>query len=282
VLGARPAPDGAPEPAALLRDPDLLPASWPWRHEARRRIEQLAQLLHEARLRWDLLGPGDYIEWLWRAGGLLQTAWPDETADARLVLRRLQRDADAWEEAHPGAGIAGWAALLEHNIREQPRVALPTPPAADAVLVATVHQAKGQEWPVVFVYSTQLPSRRAGSIDSVLWDEHWKLVISGGARDETLAALRADLRRRQRNEERSIWYVALTRARERLFVLHSGCVYDGGFADAAAKLARAAAGEPPAPEDEAVHFFHEMWELLGADQGGLGAIVERNVVGKAK
>jgi len=276
VLSTRLGPHGVPSPAALLSDPKLLPAAWHQRDAARERLEQLSELLQRARLRWDLLGPGEYIEWLWRASGMLETVWHDEPVEARLVLRRLQRDADAWDQAHPGAGIAGWAALLEHNVRQQPRVALPVPPAADAVLVATVHQAKGQEWPVVFVYNTQLPSRRAGSIDSVLWDERWKLVISGGARgDETLAALRADLRRRQRNEERSIWYVALTRARQRLFVLHSGC--QAGFADAAAKLARLAAGEPPAPEDEAVHFFHELWELLQADAAGLGAIVPRRI-----
>ena len=277
VLAARIGPDGGPDPGALLRDPDLLPAAWTWRDAARKQLARLADLLHEARLRIDLLNPGEYVEWLWRAGGMLQLAWPGEPVEARLLLRRMQRDADAWAETHPGAGIAGWAALLEHNIREQPRVPLPVPPAVDAVLVTTVHQAKGREWPVVFVYNTQLPSRRAGAIDSVLWDERWKLVISGARNDEALGALRADLRRRQRNEERSIWYVALTRARERLFVLHSGCVYSGGFADAAAKLARITAGEPLAPEDEAVHFFHELWELLRADADGLGAVVPCSV-----
>lgn len=274
VLGARLEPDSRPNPAALLRDPQLLPGAWPARNLAVQRLARLGELLRQARLRWDLLSPGEYVEWLWRAGGVPEAAWPDEPANAGLVLRRIQRDADGWNETHPGGGMAGWAALLEHNIREQPRVALPAPPAPDAVLVATVHQAKGREWPVVFVYNTQLPSRRAGSIDGVLWDERWKLVISNSARgDETLAALRADLRRRQRNEERSIWYVAITRARERLFVLHSGCAYDDGFADAAAKLARAAAGEPPAAEDEAIHFFHEMWERLRADADGLGAVI---------
>ena len=277
VLAARIGPDGGPDPGALLRDPDLLPAAWTWRAAARKQLARLADLLHEARLRIDLLNPGEYVEWLWRAGGMLQLAWPGEPVEARLLLRRMQRDADAWAETHPGAGIAGWAALLEHNIREQPRVPLPVPPAVDAVPVTTVHQAKGREWPVVFVYNTQLPSRRAGAIDSVLWDERWKLVISGARNDEALGALRADLRRRQRNEERSIWYVALTRARERLFVLHSGCVYSGGFADAAAKLARITAGEPLAPEDEAVHFFHELWELLRADADGLGAVVPCSV-----
>ena len=51
---------------------------------------------------------------------------------------------------------------------------------------------------------------------------------------DPLGDLRRDLRRRARNEERAIWYVALTRARDRLVITHSRCEVDqhGRFTDA--------------------------------------------------
>jgi ATP-dependent exoDNAse (exonuclease V) beta subunit len=99
----------------------------------------------------------------------------------------------------------------------------------------------------------------------VLWDEQWGLVISEGSKtsDPALQELRADFRRRSRNEERAIWYVALTRAQERLIIVHSGCALaEGEFADARAKLERSAAGAAPTRDDEAVHFFHELWQQV--------------------
>jgi ATP-dependent exoDNAse (exonuclease V) beta subunit len=185
----------------------------------------------------------------------------------RLVLQQLLRDADDYAAAHPLEGIAGFAAVLQQRVAVQPRVALPTPPITDAVEIATVHQAKGREWPVVFVYHTALPGGRSAQVDHVLWDEQWKLVISDGSSksetDNPLHQLRADFRRRQRNEERSIWYVALTRAQHRLFLLHSGCLLDGDeFADVRAKQQRQAQGAAPAKQDEAVHFFHELWHQV--------------------
>jgi ATP-dependent exoDNAse (exonuclease V) beta subunit len=122
---------------------------------------------------------------------------------------------------------------------------------------------------VVFVADTALPSARSAQVEHVLWDEQWKLVISdggGGSKrgaPDPLQDLRRDLRRRKRNEERAVWYVALTRARDRLIVTHSRCEVDAEahFADARAKLS-----QPYDPQDDdAVHFFHELWELVRAD-----------------
>jgi DNA helicase-2/ATP-dependent DNA helicase PcrA len=218
--------------------------------------------------RWGLLHPSVYLDWLWQACGLHGLVASDPQAS--LVLRQLLRDAEDVERRRSADGIAGFSAWLQQRILERPRVPLPSLPSGDALEVATVHQAKGREWPVVFVINTSLPSQRAGQVERVLWDEHWKLVISDDTKPkkgevDPLHELRRDLRRRQRNEERAIWYVALTRAQSRLYVAHSGCALeDGGFADARGKLQRIARSEPPFPDDEAVHFFHELWELLPA------------------
>lgn len=248
-----------------LADPEALPTAMPGRAAAVARLTAFRSLLEAARLRWGLLAPADYLEWLWQASGALHEARNASDPSDRLILRRLLRDADEYAATRPAGGIAGFAALLQERIATQPRVPLPTPAAPDAVEITTVHGAKGREWPIIFVWHTSLPSKRAGEVERVLWDEHWKLVISdsdGRRRDDPLRQLRADLRRRQRNEERSIWYVALTRAQERLYVTHSGCDLDGDlFADARTKEERAAQGQP-ATDDDAIHFFHELWNRL--------------------
>ena len=259
---------------AFLRwidEPTALPPQVPDRDEVLRRLELFGQFFSEARLRWSLLRPAAYLEWLWQASGLLQIAITDDDPHTSLVLQQLQRDADQYAAVHPAEGIAGFTAVLQRHVKEQPRVALPTLPTVEAVEVATVHQAKGREWPVVFVFNTTLPSMRAGQVESVLWDEQWQLVISDSseakASTDALHELRNDFRRRNRNEERSIWYVALTRAQERLYVLHSGChLQNNSFVDAREMRARQQAEQAPDKHDETVHFFHELWEQLQSSQ----------------
>jgi DNA helicase-2/ATP-dependent DNA helicase PcrA len=81
----------------------------------------------------------------------------------------------------------------------------------DAVQIMTVHGAKGLEWPVVFLPSLQdrrFPASRAGrGLDWVLPDELLPIEIkdryAGGE-----------------EEERRLFYVAMTRARDVLYVSH--------------------------------------------------------------
>lgn len=262
-----------------LDNPSSIPPDVPGRDEIIRRLSDLQTLLTAARGRWGLLAPPAYLEWLWQVTGMAQPGWTAQPDQEQLVLRRLLRDADEYAVLHPAEGIAGFTMLLQRRVQEQPRVALPTAPSSEAVEIATVHQAKGREWPVVLVFNTALPSQRSGQIESVLWDERWRLVLSAAESSRSRAAdplqtLRDDLRRRKRNEERSIWYVALTRAQQRLYLLHSGCRLDGdGFNDARAKLERLQAGASPDKVDEAVHFFHELWMRLAARPDLLGGSV---------
>ncbi len=277
--------DGAASPSQprsftrWLDDPEAVPLTLPGRAEVVARLSAFRAFFDEARVRWNLHQPAEYLQWLWQASGMEALALADADARSQLVLRQLQRDADDYGATHPTEGIAGFGALLQQHVQTQPRVALPTMPTRAAVEIATVHQAKGREWPVVFVYHTALPSLRAGQVERVLWDEQWGLVISEDStakagNGDPLQQLRADFRRRNRNEERSIWYVALTRAQERLYLLHSGCTLENGhFADARDKLQRVASGTPLTKHDEAVHFFHELWHHVQSAAGADGEIV---------
>lgn len=82
----------------------------------------------------------------------------------------------------------------------------------DAVAIVTVHQAKGLEWPVVFLpslTSRRFPSSRAGK------DRDWVLPESVFPREVRQRYQGGD------TEERRLFYVALTRARD--------CVYLSWF-----------------------------------------------------
>jgi DNA helicase-2/ATP-dependent DNA helicase PcrA len=84
-------------------------------------------------------------------------------------------------------------------------------PDLDAVDIVTVHQAKGLEWPIVFIPSLsalRFPSKNAGK------SRDWLLPDS---------AFGAAARRRYEggeDDERRLFYVAITRARDALYLSH--------------------------------------------------------------
>jgi DNA helicase-2/ATP-dependent DNA helicase PcrA len=84
-------------------------------------------------------------------------------------------------------------------------------PDLDAVDIVTVHQAKGLEWPVVFLpalVDQRFPSKRTGQ------EQEWLLPGS---------ILTPAMRRRYEGteeDERRLFYVAMTRARDTLYVSH--------------------------------------------------------------
>jgi ATP-dependent helicase/nuclease subunit A len=88
----------------------------------------------------------------------------------------------------------------------------------DEVRILTVHGAKGLEAPVVFLPDTmQLPERRV----PLLWSEAENLPLwrpRGDLAAPFFVAERDALRTRQLQEYRRLFYVALTRAQDRLYV----------------------------------------------------------------
>jgi ATP-dependent helicase/nuclease subunit A len=88
----------------------------------------------------------------------------------------------------------------------------------DEVRIMTVHGAKGLEAPIVFVPDTmQLPDQRP----RLLWTEAEGLPLWRPHADyatQSHTAERQALRRRELQEYRRLLYVALTRARDRLYI----------------------------------------------------------------
>jgi ATP-dependent exoDNAse (exonuclease V) beta subunit len=104
--------------------------------------------------------------------------------------------------------------------------------AADAVNLMTVHAAKGLEFPIVFVVN--LTRGTGGGADPIL-------VLDGGNREGPLVSVGGQLadatesvRARDLEETKRLLYVAVTRARERLYL--SAVLKNGLFAAASGSL----------------------------------------------
>jgi DNA helicase-2/ATP-dependent DNA helicase PcrA len=112
-------------------------------------------------------------------------------------------------QSDPGRKYDGFAGFLEHQAPgyypEGWQDAAYVRP--DAVQVMTVHQAKGMEWPVVFVPSLQrnrFPSKKQGG------KGRWHVIPKEAVRD-------ADRYDGSIEDERRLFYVALTRSKKFLF-----------------------------------------------------------------
>ena len=97
--------------------------------------------------------------------------------------------------------------------------------ADDVVVISTIHQAKGLEWPVVCLPDLQGRSQKGvGSFSA----RHGALLVKVPGPDQekdvhtmSSQAVEKELKERAAGEARRLLYVALTRARERLIL--SGC-----------------------------------------------------------
>ena len=129
--------------------------------------------------------------------------------------------------AEDGGTPAELAAHLRAMAARPPREPEADLEAADAVALLTVHQAKGLEWPVVFV--PDLGGRVPPDARQVLLDRRGRLctalvdpVREELARTASLCAARDAEKRARSAESRRLLYVALTRARDHLVLSGEG------------------------------------------------------------
>jgi ATP-dependent exoDNAse (exonuclease V) beta subunit len=151
-----------------------------------------------------------------------------------LVLARGQ--------AGRGATPADLAARLRRLALASPREPEADGGDGDAVSLLTVHQAKGLEWPVVFV--PDLAARPPSAPRRPVLDEAGRVAVPlpgpGGEGTEetaTTARLRAAAAAAEAAESQRLLYVALTRARDRLVLSGaSGRVPSGSWAEAVSRV----------------------------------------------
>ena len=123
--------------------------------------------------------------------------------------------------AERGGGAGAFASHLRAMAARPPREPEAAVEAPDAVALLSVHQAKGLEWPVVFVPDLGATPPR----DARRAARHWSGTLAATFADPdadrhhrtaALEAAREEGRRAAAAESRRLLYVALTRARDRL------------------------------------------------------------------
>ena len=186
--------------------------------------------------------PFEFFTWVLGADGgrrrLLARLGPEAAEPIEAFLAQTL----AYEQGHPSTlqGFLHWLSLGSDELKRDPEQ------ARDVVRVVTVHGAKGLEAPIVFLADAgPRQASRRGRL-------HWSLPEADGT-TTALPFWRAGCRRARRpcakaieardaaselEERRRLLYVALTRARDRLYV--TGWLPRGGEpATRRAVLARA-------------------------------------------
>ncbi len=182
--------------------------------------------------RWlaERLGQVDFARPFELYAGVLAAPCPGDPGGGRRALwRRLGPDALdpldeflsaalEYEQRHAPTleGFIGWLEASDAEIKRE------LAGRVDAVRIVTVHGAKGLEAPIIFLPDTmQVPAGNHGP--AMLWHEddasripYWS--PRADIRPDLCAELAATARRAVEQEYRRLLYVALTRARDRLYV----------------------------------------------------------------
>ena len=211
----------APRIAASLLAPDEADLEPPWSDEDRRVLSQLRRRLPDWMALVDRLTPSELL-----SAVLNETAYGAELTgpryrQARENLKKLR----AMVRRFQNRGYATLARVADHleqlAIGDESNAAID---AHDAVSLMTVHAAKGLEFPIVFVVNM---NRGTGNARAPI------RVVSGVTGEASVAVADyqseadEDASARDREETKRLLYVALTRARDRLYL--SGAVPNGVF-----------------------------------------------------
>jgi ATP-dependent helicase/nuclease subunit A len=148
----------------------------------------------------------------------------------------------AHRQAARGATLADVAARLRRMALAPPREPEADGGQGDAIALVTVHQAKGLEWPVVFV--PELAARPPSPPRRPVLDEAGRVAVpptgpAGEGAEETVttARLRAASASAEAAESQRLLYVALTRARDQIVLSGaSGRAGAGTWAEAVLRV----------------------------------------------
>ena len=201
----------------LLHDLDILDRLSP---DGRLRAIRLAEIIDDAVGSVGRLGLRSLIERTWYTlGGPAALLEPNQLQDAQTFFTLL-------ESFEHGGMIRDFSLLSE---RLQKLYAAPST-AANAVRVMTIHEAKGLEFDTVIL--PQLGKWPAADDDElVVWNKVFNddgssrievaVQPQKGATDDSYARIKDEAKQKVRNEGKRLFYVACTRAKNRLFLLGS-------------------------------------------------------------
>jgi len=179
-------------------------------------------------------------------------------------LQRLYRFAQDFEEDGLPSSLSAFLqyieTLLEHNLDEPPTE---IPLEEEVVTIMTIHQAKGLEFPVVFLSDFTTDTPRRFRYRPFYFSPEWGLLVNTGPSRRRFHQYRRtqDPKEKEAEEEVRIKYVAMTRAQELLIIttsdtsgeefqsLRGYCQKEFG-ASSLLKMSEETSGKPSAPKDE--------------------------------
>jgi ATP-dependent helicase/nuclease subunit A len=217
----------APRPDTVLSGAEPPPGGLS--AEDRRVLDQLCASLTEWLPLVDRVPPSELLDRI-----VAEAAYAFEIGGARFVQARENlKKIRAMTRRLQNRGYATMARVADHLVRlsagDESNAVVD---ALDSVNLMTVHAAKGLEFPIVFV--TNLTRGTGGHGDPIV-------IVPEGAGGRTLISVGGSLpeadeavRERDREETKRLLYVAVTRARERLYL--GAVLEDGRFQARAGSL----------------------------------------------
>lgn len=147
--------------------------------------------------------------------------------DGRSALMKLHENARSYE-GDMFKGLYSYLKYIESMMENGNPISSSSKSGADAVNLMTIHKSKGLEFPVCFVGGCATPFNRDDAKDKLLYSQNLGVAMDIG--DESgfgiiktpfRLAISRQIYDRSSEEEMRVLYVALTRARERLYVTAS-------------------------------------------------------------
>jgi len=215
---------GSPLFLALLETEGWLASLEP---ETREKIADFSQLLRRMSEVKHEISLSALVSRVMEEGGYLQLVKSGDSLSDRIKLanlQRLYRFAQDFEESGLFTSLSAFlqyiATLVEHNLDEPPTE---IPLEEEVVTIMTIHQAKGLEFPVVFLSDFTSDSLRRFRYRPLYFSPEWGLLINTGPARKRFHQYRSieDPRVKEAEEEVRIKYVAMTRAQELLIITTS-------------------------------------------------------------
>ncbi len=138
---------------------------------------------------------------------------------------RLAQGSRSSAEQNAQSSIGGWLRYLDHIADKNPEIVSQPPTAEDRVEIKTIHKSKGLEYPFVFLAHLERAFSTKPSKQLMHMDETGMLGLRLIDRTQcsksataVYRCLLSDIYRRQHSEEMRLFYVALTRPQQQLFL----------------------------------------------------------------
>src|ERR1700694_3365493 len=161
-----------------------------------------------------------------------QTSTAPRAPQALANLAKLETLAREFAEKTPGAQALDFIEFIGELERVDYDEREADVTAEDVVTISTIHAAKGMEWPIVFVLGVWPVARSQPRLrldeqsGALLYAEspdgtrpfHYSVVDEGVDANGVVVDDEDEEKREQQAEERRLFYVALTRARDRVYV----------------------------------------------------------------